>query len=364
MVYRPAWAEIDLAALKHNIALARRLCGRAVLFAVCKADAYGCGAGGTAATMRDAGVDGFAVADAADAERIRSAGVDSPILLYAGTTPDLIEATLDLDLIPTIHDFETLECLSRTGRSITAFIEVDCGFGRLGFAEAQWTDAFRRIAASPAILARGLYTHLSHPENAAVTERQAASFKRAAAAATTAGLNDLSLMAASSRVLLGNPGLTFDAVNPGRMLYGMVEPPWDTISGLRPVLRAVKSRVIQVRDLPEDSMVGYGDNPGMSRPKRTAVIAFGFKDGLPRLPAGGTVLIRGRRLPVVGARSTEHTIVDTSSLPEVAVGDEVVLLGSSGDEMLTGTEICDLYQVPMIELLPRLGRSLHRVYTG
>ena len=358
---RPAWVEIDLAALAHNVAEVRRLCGGATLFAVCKGDAYGCGAERTAPVMRAAGVDGFAVADAEDARRIRAAGVDSPILLYGGTTPDLLDAALMPGVIATVHDAAGMEALAALGRPVEAYVEVDCGFGRLGFTPEEWPGAFARLAASNQVRVSGLYTHFSDPGDAAVTARQSALFARAQGDAAEAGLAGLVSMTASSRVLLGYPDQVLDAVNPGRMLYGMLEAPWDAEGNFRPVLSAVKSRVIQVRDLPEDFGVGYGGTRRAGR-MRTAVIAFGFKDGIPRAPAGGEVLIRGRRVPVLGLRSTEHTVLDVTDVPDAAVGDEVVLLGRQEDAAIEGIEVCTMYKTEMIELLPRLGRSLPRVY--
>ncbi len=109
--------------------------------------------------------------------------------------------------------------------------------------------------------------------------------------------------------------------------------------------------------------VAYGAD-AITRDTRIAVAPVGFADGYPRLPAGGTALIRGRRGPIIGPRATEHTTFDVTGLPEVAVDDVVVLLGRQGDQIITGNDLSDATGVPLIELLPRIGCLARRVYPG
>lgn len=362
---RPAWCEIDLDALAHNVRQVRKLAPSPVrLYAVCKNDAYGCGARDTARTMLASGADAFAVSDPEDAESIRAAGVTAPILLYASTTPDLAREVAKLGLIATVHDFESLAAYAGAGRVVDVHVEVDCGFGRLGFTPTEWTGAFDRLRRANNIRVVGLYTHLGSVEEPKAVERQATLFRRAADAARDAGFADIELMAASSRVMLGHPGLNLTAVNPGRMLYGMMEDPWLGHLDLKPVIRSIKSRVLQVKTLPDDFEIGYGGRNGRSGPLRTAVIAFGFKDGLPREPGGGAVLIRGRRAAIIGMRATEHTIIDVTDVPDAAVGDEVVIVGAQGGAAIDAHEAVASYRMPLIELLPRMTRSTPRRYLG
>jgi alanine racemase len=362
---RPAWSEIDLDALAHNVRTIRGLLAPGVRFyAVCKNNAYGCGARECARTMLDAGADAFAVSDPEDAARIRAAGVTAPILLYASTTPDAAAAVAELNLIVTIHDFDGLETYNRAGRPIEAHIEFDCGYGRLGFTPDQWSAVFERLRGAKNLRVAGLYTHLSAVEDAAAVKPQAELFGRAAGMAREAGFDKLELMAASSRVLLGYPELNLTAVNPGRMLYGMIEAPWRNHADLRPVIRAVKSRVLQVKTIPAD--FPFDDARHMAAPGtlKIAVVAFGFKDGLPRQPAGGTVLVRGRRARIIGVRNTEHMTIDVTDIQDAAAGDEVVIVGSQGGETIDGHEAVATYKMAMIELLPRMTLNTPRLYFG
>lgn len=362
---RPAWSEIDLDALAHNVRTIRAMLAPGVRFyAVCKNNAYGCGARETARTMLDAGADAFAVSDPEDAERIRAAGITAPILLYASTTPDAAAAVAEMGLIATIHDFAGLEAFARLNRRVDVHVEVDCGYGRLGFTPAEWDDAFAQLRRASNLNVIGMYTHLTSVEDAPAVDGQALSFQRAAAVARAAGFENLELMAASSRVMLGHPELNLTAVNPGRMLYGMIETPWLGKADLRPVIRAIKSRVLQVKMIPADFV--YDDVRHKAAPGtlRTAVIAFGFKDGLSRLPAGGNVLIRGQRARIIGVRATEHTIVDVSDIAGVEAGDEVVIVGDQLGASIDGHEAVATFKMAMIELLPRMSLSTPRIYVG
>lgn len=354
---------IDLDALASNVRTIRSMLRPTDRFyAVCKNNAYGCGARETAETMLAAGADAFAVSDPEDAERIRAAGVKAPILLYASTCPDAADAVADLDLIATVHDFAGLEAFARVKRAVDVHVEVDCGYGRLGFTPDEWPEAFARLSRAPNLNVMGVYTHLTSVEDSAVVGNQAVLFRRACAAAYDAGFRDIERMAASSRVMLGYPELNLNAVNPGRMLYGMIEDPWQGKADLAPVIRSIHSRVLQVKTIPASFDFDWKRHREAPGSLRTAIIAFGFKDGLPRQPAGGTVLIRGRRAPIIGVRSTEHTIVDVTDIPDAAVGDEVTIVGTQGAETISGHEAVAAYRMPMIELLPRMTLNTVRVY--
>jgi alanine racemase len=362
---RPAWCEIDLDALAHNVRTIRGALAPGVRFyAVCKNNAYGCGARESARTMLEAGADAFAVSDPEDAERIRAAGIDAPILLYASTTPSAAAAVAEMGLIATIHDFAGLEAFAAAGRKVDVHVEVDCGYGRLGFTPGEWRKAFAELRKAKHLRVVGLYTHLASVEAADAVDWQAKLFERAAAEAREAGFENLELMAASSRVLLGYPELNLTAVNPGRMLYGMMESPWLGQWDIRPVIRAIKSRVLQVKTIPADFPFDDARHKAAPGSLKTAVIAFGFKDGLSRLPAGGEVLVRGKRARIIGVRATEHTVIDVSDVPGAAAGDEVVIVGSQGAEKIDAHEAVATYKMAMIELLPRMSLNMPRLYAG
>jgi alanine racemase len=362
---RPAWSVIDLDALAHNVRVIRSMLRPTDRFyAVCKNNAYGCGAAECAATMLANGADAFAVSDPEDAERLRAARVKVPILLYASTTPAMASAVAELDLIATVHDFSSLQAFERLRRPVKVHVELDCGYGRLGFVPREWPEALTRLAGAAHIQVVGLYTHLTAVEKPEAVAIQQRLFAQAAQEARDAGLRHLELMAASSRVMLGYPELSLNAVNPGRMLFGMIEDPWQGRVELRPVVKAVKSRVLQVKTIPASFDLDDPRHRAAPGQLRTAVIAFGFKDGLPREPAGGTVLVRGQRARIIGLRATEHTVIDVSDVAGVEPGDEVVILGRQGEQEITAHEVVAMYKMAMIELLARMTLNTPRIYEG
>lgn len=362
---RPAWCEIDLGALAHNVRTVRaHLPPQVRLYAVCKNNAYGCGTRECASTMLEAGADAFAVSDPEDAHRIRAAGIDAPILLYASTTPDAAAAVAEMGLIATVHDAAGLEAFASAGSRVDVHVEIDCGYGRLGFVPQESQAVFRRLRTAANLRVVGMYTHIALVEDAEAVGRQAQLFTHAQREMRAAGFEGIEVMAASSRVMIGYPDLNLSAVNPGRMLYGMMETPWLGKWNLRPVIRAVKSRVLQVKDIPADFPFDDPAHKASPGSLRTAVIAFGFKDGLPRQPAGGTVLVRGRRARIIGMRATEHTVIDVTGIPGVAAGDEVVIVGSQDGETIDAHEAVATYGMAMIELLPRMTLNVPRLYVS
>ena len=360
---RPAWAEIDLAALAHNVHAMRRLIGPGVkLYAVCKGDAYGVGIGPFAACVAAAGADALATNDPEDVARVREAGVTLPILLYPCLPAASVAEMAALDVILSAYDMETVAALAALGRTTRVFVKADCGFGRLGLGPDEWDRAFQTLARAQQVQVVGVYTHLGPTDRRESLDPQLALFRRAVAAARAAGFDDLQVMAASSQVAVSHPDLHFNAVDTGRALYGIVEPPWAEKIATRPVIAAVKGRVLQVRTLPAGAPMGIARIGRLDKARRTAVVSCGFANGFPRLPEAGHVLVRGRRAPVVGLRSTEHTVIDVTGIDGVAGGDEAVFLGRQGDEEISFGEISQAAAVPMIELVPRIGRASYRVY--
>ena len=315
-----------------------------------------------ARTAVAAGADALATSDPADLSRIRSAGVDAPVLIYPATTPDQAAELAALGAIVSLHDLASVHAFVALRLPIQAFVKLDCGFGRLGLLREQWTEAFQILAHTVHIHTVGLYTHIGDTEDRERVQSQVATFCEAAEQATAVGLRDLQRMVASSRIAIGYPEARFNAVNPGRALYGILEPPWTARLATRQVIVAAKARVIQVKTLAAGAQVAYATRGALEESRRIAVIPTGFAAGLPRLPEGGTVLVHGRRAAVLGYRSTEHTVIDVDEIDGVEVGDEVVLLGRQGDEEITAAELCAETGIPLIELLPRLGRGFQRLY--
>ena len=360
---RPAWVEIDLGALRHNVGLVRRRVGPEVrIFAVVKSHGFGCGAGRAGRAAIEGGADALAVGDPEDVREIRSEGIDAPVLLYASTPPDVAGEVAALGAIVTIHDLESLRAFAALDRPVEAFVKVEAGLGRLGVPREDWATVFETAIRSDTLRLSGIYTHLNAPDDPDEIAAQVVRYGDACREAEAAGLTGLVRMVASSLVVLRYADLRYDAVNPGRFLFGLVEGKWAGIDAARPVIAAVKSRIIQVKEFAAGASVGFLGGRPLERATRLAVLPLGFGDGLNHLPPLGELLVEGRRAPIVSRRGIEHAVIDATDVPRVGVGSEAVLLGRQGDDEITGAELGGWLGLPVLELLPRLARTLPRVY--
>jgi alanine racemase len=361
---RPAWIEIDLGALRDNAALIRKEIGdSATFYAVVKGDAYGVGIPAVVNALKDSGVDAFAAGDFDEAMEVRKHSPGATILLYGSYAPDQIHELSTFEIVLTVYSPECLFALAQIDRPLRVMVKVDCGFGRLGFRETEIESVLRTIQGLPHIGLRGLYTHIGAGDDPAAVSIQAERFAVAQRSAEELGLSGLEYMIASSRVLVGYPQLKSNAVNPGRFLYGLLEAPWRDRVAVRPVFKAVKSRLIQIKHLQDGRRYGYG--PFMEKlpaDVRVGIAAVGFASGLPRSMSGTHVLVRGRRASVIGLAAMEHLLLDLTGIGDAAVGDEVALIGKQGNESITGEAFSQQLGMTELELVPRLGRGLRRCY--
>lgn len=360
---RPSWVEIDLSALTANAATMRRYIGSAVRFvAVVKSNGFGCGAAQSAKALLAGGADELAVGNPADAAAIREAGIQAPVLLYASTLPESAAEVSRLGAVVTLHDLDSVRAFAALEHPVQAQIKVEVGLGRLGITLPQLEAALPIIRASRGLRIVGLYTHLSGPGDKPRITAQLERFARAHEMAAAAGLGPLVRMTAGSHAVLAHPESHLDAVNPGRCLFGLLEGEWATRIEMRPVVSRIVSRILQVKSFAAGETVGYLGGATLSEARRLAVFPMGFGDGFNHLPPLGEAIIAGRRVPLLTRRGIEHMVIDVTSVPEAAAGAEVVLLGRQGAAEITAAELCQWVSLPMLELLPRLARTLPRVY--
>jgi alanine racemase len=354
---RAAWVEIDTGAIRHNLRLVRQLANKARIYAVCKGDAYGFDAATVARLAVEENIDALACGDPADIRLIREAEVTLPILLYGSTEANALPAIGALDVIVTAHDAASLAvCIAN---NLAFSLKLDSGLNRLGFRDEELDTVLVTARNHPEARVHGAYTHLTDTDVPASVKSQVACFDSMLARINAAGWTGLERMVASSRVLIAAPELALDAVNPGRLIYGVLEEPWNRLVDARSALASVKATIISLKRVAANAVQGHSGAP-IVRDRMLAVIPFGFADGYPRLPAGGTALVHGQRVPLLGQRNTEHTIVDVTDVGGVALGDEVVLLGVQGDERIGMHELAERTGVPLIELVARLARNSHR----
>lgn len=315
--------------------------------AVVKADAYGHGALWAAQVLQDEAAL-FGVANLHEAQALREAGVQQPIFLLSPCLHEEWEPAARMAChvcVSTIDEARQLDALAaRTGLTIHAHVGVDTGMGRVGFLEEAWDEAVvRELLALRHLHWEGITTHLPSPdEDATFTHGQMEHFHRVVETAARAGLKPRWVHVANSAGVLGYPDWHgwCNLSRPGLMLYG-VSPLASEQAKLKPVL-TWKTRVTLVRELPAGHGVSYGRTFITSRPTQVATLACGYADGYPRQASGqgAQVLIRGRRCPLLGRVTMDQIMIDVSALEgTVMPGEEVVLLGSQGQEEIPATEL-------------------------
>jgi alanine racemase len=332
---RPLWAEIDFGALAHNLAVVRGLAGQRRLIASVKANAYGHGAVPVARELARLGVDTLWTGGIDEALAIRAAGIGVRILLFGGYLPADIPELLRHGLTPTIYDRAGAEAISAAARGPTpVYVKVDAGLGRLGVPLPEAEELIQGIAALPNIILEGIYSHLpfGNANGRDWARDKYAAFTALLARLATRGIEPpVTQVWASSGLLAGLPD-TCTAVCVGHLLYGLspVAPEVAPASELRPVMTAIKTRLIHVAHHAAGQDMAIGAHYGMKNARVTGVAPLGLGDGMRKVAPGQamSLLIRGQRAPVIGV-SLEHTTLDLTAIDSPQVGDEVIVVGAS-----------------------------------
>jgi alanine racemase len=363
------YATVDLDAIEHNVrALAAHTTAREI-FAVVKSNAYGHGAVQVAETALNSGATRLAVGRVDEAWQLRSGGIHAPILVMCYTVPAEAETIVEQNLMATVISLESAEALSRRavalGRTVGVHVKVDTGMGRFGLLpEGEVLPYLAALERLPNLEIEGIFTHFATADarDKSYAQQQFALFQEILKVVEEAGHTIPVRHAANSAATLDLPETHLDAVRPGIALYGMY--PSEEVSREVPLKAALtlKSHVGRVRTLPAGSSVSYGRTFIAKGPTTVANIPVGYGDGYHRaLSNKGAVLIGGQRAPIVGRVCMDQFVVDVSHIPGVAEGDEVVLIGSQGDERITPEEVAGLagtinYEVTtgLLQRIPRL----------
>ncbi|QPC81799.1 alanine racemase [Phototrophicus methaneseepsis] len=341
-----SWIEVDTAILGDNIGIIRNmLADHVTLCAVIKADAYGHGAVATAHVALQSGATYLAVASMTEALELRDAGIEAPILILTYTPLHAIRQAVRSNLTVTIFDLEQARAYDRAVRDmrdpLKYHVKVDTGMGRMGVLARDALHMFRYLAALSHMQLEGIYTHFSvADEDLDFTREQVAQFKRVVQAVRASGFDVTYAHCANSAGVLQGPEFHMDMVRPGVMMYGMAPAPGLQLPpGINPAL-SWKTTVLQVKTLPAGHNVGYGNAYTTQETEKIAILPVGYADGLRRSPRSWqSVLIRGQRAPLIGRVSMEKATVSVQHIAGVVPGDEVVLLGSQGDDAITADEV-------------------------
>jgi alanine racemase len=343
------------------------------VIAVVKANAYGHGAGQIALALEAAGADLLACADIEEGAALRAAGVRAQILVFGALSISDLDGLFDCRLTPTISTpgaaLAVQAAAEKYKTHIRYHLKIDTGMNRLGFRFDNLRRTLPELLASRNLDLEAIYTHFAtadDPESPLFAE-QRARFERALS--DVAGWNrgpdstvpSFYVHAANSAALLRDSRVWYDRVRPGLLLYGIVPPPLASTLSLTPIM-TLQSRVVAVKGVRAGEGVGYGVRFRAEQPTTMAIVPAGYADGLDlRLAGRGSILIRGRRAPIVGAVNMDMLMADVSGL-DVSPGDDVVIIGAQGADRIDVREMAAQIGTIPYEILCRIGSRIERVY--
>ncbi|HEX8948194.1 MAG TPA: alanine racemase [Dissulfurispiraceae bacterium] len=359
-------AEISLDALSRNLEAVDGLSSRRPVIAVVKADAYGHGAVEVSKRLEKAGVEYLAVAFAGEARELREAGIGAKILvLFDHDAGDIFK----YQLIPVVGDRKAAAALSKeaakAGLQAHVQIKVDTGMGRLGIS-GDAVKEIGEIAKLGNLHIDGVMSHFSEADLAdtSFAKEQIRKFEALRGELARSGLRIRTLHIANSAAVMALPEAHFDAVRPGLMLYGYspLSAPRASLPMLNPVLSA-RTRLVALRKLPAGTPVSYGRTFVTKRESLIGVMAAGYADGFDRrFSNNAEVLVRGKRVPVVGRVCMDLSMIDLTDVEGAADDDEIVIIGRQGGESMDAAELAQRAGTIPYEILTSLGSRARRVY--
>jgi alanine racemase len=388
MPTRPLWVEVSRHRLLANYEQLRRMAGsQAELMPVVKANAYGHDVLACAPLLVAAGAKWLGVTSAEEGVAVRAVCPEARILLMSGIFRGEADAVIDRGLTPVVWEPWQLDVLEeaavRRGMkagSVAVHLEIDTGMARQGVRVADASALLPRFQDGSCVRLEGVMTHFSAPEmmSSVRPNPQLAGLESALQLIVDRGLrpqwlhagNSSSIVAGADREILLEMAARMGArlmLRPGLALYGYLDRitldglSWEEEPGFAPVL-AWKTEVTSLRTLQRGESVGYGRSFVTERATRLALLPVGYADGYNRLLSNrGYVLVRGQRASIAGRVSMDQTVVDVTEIAGVSVGDEVVLLGSQGEESIDAWELADLGETVPWEVLCAISSRVPRV---
>jgi alanine racemase len=375
---RPTWAEVSLSALRQNFRTVVKHTGASVtVCAVVKADAYGHGAVECSHALEAEGAKWLGVTSLDEAIPLREEGIASRILLMTGFWGGEESEIVRLGLTPTVWEPLHIELLERAAASAAVKhavnLKVDTGMGRLGVSLDELPAVLRSLSAAPHLVVEGLSTHLASSEimDAPSVAEQMLRFEDALRVVRAAGFDPTLVHTANTSALISRRETWNNMVRPGVALYGYYLPfqrASREVSGgtlrlsVKPVL-TWKTRILSLRSFAADQPLGYGGTYVTRAPARVAVLPVGYADGYNRqLSNRGRIIVRDHYAPIVGSISMDLTLVDVTGIPGIAVGDEVILLGTKDGLSVDALEHARWANSSPYEILCNISKRVPRKY--
>jgi len=343
------WVEIDLDAIAQNVRNIKTLIGEKIeLMAVVKGNAYGHDILEISSIVLKNGANRLAVARLEEGIFLRKVGITVPILVLGLTPEQQVELLVSYNITPTVCRYETIEKLSKFAvkedKTAKIHIKVDTGMGRIGIFPKHVLDFVTKVKAFKNIEIEGIFTHFSvaDEKNKNYTETQFKKFTEVLTILEKEGIEIPIKHVGNSATFLDFPHMWLDLVRPGISIFGLY-PSTEVQKTVKLIpAHSFKTRIIFLKELPVGESIGYGRTFTTKRRTKVASLPVGYADGYNRhLSNQGEVLVRGRRFPVIGRVCMDQCMIDVTNLPQVEVGDEVVLWGRQGQEEITVEEIAD-----------------------
>ena len=364
---RSTVADVDLDAIAANVA-AIRARAKADVIAVVKADAYGHGAEAAAETCFEAGAVMVAVASVEEGLALREGGLNGPILVLLGATDSSeVAHAVAQELVLVVWDTERARAISEAAtalhRKALVHFKVDTGLTRLGAPAHEAAARFRAIGALANLEIDGVFTHFATADDLDISNDRAQLAKFREVLASLGELPRLVHAAASAGVAVFGALEGINAVRPGLAIYGVDAAPH--LAGaleLQPAL-TWRSRVHRIASVPAGTGVSYGHEYRLPRDGRIATVPVGYGDGLPRVAGeGGTVLLRGHRVPFAGRVCMDLVMLDVTDIEGAREGDDVVLIGSQAGTAQTADDLAAVCGTINYEILTGIRRRVPRRY--
>ncbi|OGC82907.1 MAG: alanine racemase [candidate division Zixibacteria bacterium RBG_16_43_9] len=367
---RPAYLEIDLKALASNVKKIKRRLGKKIeLLAVVKADGYGHGAYEVSKTALRNGAGSFGVAFLEEGIELRENGIKAPILILSPECYVREKKLIEYDLQPVVTDLDFVNDLEKEAKKqnkiAQVYLKMDTGMRRYGIEPSLALAFVKRIQKLKNVKLKGILSQFSttEDEDRDFAEKQLSIFKKTVKKIEELNGGRLIRSIANSGAFLKLPQSYFDQVRVGILMYGIYpSPKLAKRVEVNPVM-SLKSRLVQIKKVEKGESVGYGRTFITKRRTKIGTIPLGYADGYPwQLSNQGEVLVKGKRVPIIGRVCMDAFMVDLTDLPEVKTGEEVVLLGKQGKEKIEAHQIAGWAKSFSYEIVSRMGKRLPRVY--
>lgn len=360
------WVEVDLQAIRDNVRWVVEQSGVAVM-AIVKADGYGHGSVAVARAALQGGATWLGVARLEEALELRQAGFQTPILLLGYLSKAQMEYAIQSDLAITVWTAEQIEALehhsSRLGRKAQVHLKIDSGMGRIGVLPQDAQTLAHQLAHSKHLLWEGVFTHFARADenDPTATNQQLERFRFALEQMRAYFPPTLRIHAANSAATLTRQDALFDMVRLGIAMYGLHPSPTCPLPpSFKPAL-SWKTVLSHVKSVPPGEGISYGHIYTTRTTERIGTLPVGYADGFRRWQ-GNRVLIRGKKVPVIGRVCMDQSMVLLEEVPEAQAGDEVVIIGKQGEQQITAEEVASIWGTINYEVVCGIGKRVPRVY--